>query len=469
MPEQVNNKTVYSLFEVTINIQKAITERFKSSYWIKAEMSKLNYYRQSGHCYPDLVEKKDGQIIAQIRCNLWRDDYLKINSIFQNVLNEPLKDGIKILFLATIGFHPQYGLSLRIIDIDPGFTLGDLEREKQETIKKLKDEGIFQRNKTLRLSLLPQRIAIISVQTSNGYADFLKVAESAENAWGYKLFYFLFPSLLQGDKAIGAISFQLKRIKKVINHFDMVAIIRGGGGDVGLSCYNNYQLAKEIAMFPIPVMTGIGHATNETVVEMVAFENAITPTKLAEYLIQKFHNFLVPVQKAEEKIIDKSKRLINDEKAKFYGEVKLFQSAIKNILIMNRNNIKIKTQSLFQHSIAQLNKVRLIINQDAKLVFNGSKVILLSNKQLVSQIKNKLIDKSILLLRNEDVELKNIETNVNNMSPKNVMKRGYSFTSLKGKAIKSFEQVKEGDTIKTILFDGNILSTVQTSEKPPEL
>ena len=469
MPEQENNKTVYSLFELTRDIQKTIAEKYKSSYWIKAEMSKLNFYRQSGHCYPELVEKKDGKIIAQIRCNLWKDDYLKININFQKVLNEPLRDGIKILFLATIGFHPEYGLSLRIIDIDPNFTLGDLEREKQETIKKLKDEGIFHRNKTQNLPPLPQRIAIISVQTSKGYADFLQVIESANNSSGFKLFYLLFPSFIQSDKAVEAIIQQLKRIKKVINHFDVVAIIRGGGGDVDLSCYNNYRLAKEIAMFPIPVMTGIGHATNETVVEMVAFENAITPTKLADYLIQQFHNFLIPVQKAEEKIIDKSKRLINEEKAKFYGEVKLFRSVINNIIIKNRNDIKMKTQSLFQHSIAQLKQNQLMLNQDAKLIFRGSGVILLSNKQMVTQMKNQLIDKSIVLLRNEGVEVKNIETNINNMSPENVMKRGYSITLLKGKAIKSLEEVKEGDTIKTILIDGDILSTVQKTVKPQEL
>ena len=126
----------------------------------------------------------------------------------------------------------------------------------------------------------------------------------------YKFFHLLFPSLLQGDNVVQSISAQLKRIRKVKHHFDVVAIIRGGGGDVGLSCYNDYRLAKEIALFPLPVITGIGHATNETVVEMISFSNAITPTKLAEYLLQTFHNFSVPVQEAERKLVDKSRRLL---------------------------------------------------------------------------------------------------------------------------------------------------------------
>lgn len=227
MPETVNDKQVFSLLEVTKSIQKTLTERYKSSFWVKAEMNKLNYYKQSGHCYPELVEKKDGKVIAQIRSCLWKDDYNRSNNNFLQILKEPLKDGIKILFQAKILFDPAYGLSLLIMNIDPSYTLGDLEREKQETINQLREENIFGRNKILKLPLLPQRIAIISVETSKGYADFLRVIET--NPWNYKFFHFLFPSLLQGDKAADSIINQLTRIKKVINHFDVVAVIRGGG------------------------------------------------------------------------------------------------------------------------------------------------------------------------------------------------------------------------------------------------
>jgi exodeoxyribonuclease VII large subunit len=195
MPENVNDKQVFSLLEVTKSIEKTLEERYKSSFWVKAEMNKLNFYKQSGHCYPELVEKKDGKIITQIKSYLWKDDYFRVNNNFQRLLKEPLKDGIKILFLAKITFDTTHGLSLWILDIDPSFTLGDLEREKIEAINKLKVEGIFNKNKMLSLPLLPQRIAIISVETSKGYVDFLKVIES--NSWNYKFFHFLFPSLLQ--------------------------------------------------------------------------------------------------------------------------------------------------------------------------------------------------------------------------------------------------------------------------------
>ncbi|MFE3872483.1 exodeoxyribonuclease VII large subunit [Flavobacterium sp. ZS1P70] len=237
---------------------------------------------------------------------------------------------------------------LQIIDIDPQYTLGDLENEKRETIKKLKLEGIYDQNKELALAFLPQRITIISVATSKGFGDFIDVID--KNSWNYKFLYLLFPSILQGDKAVTGIMAQLKRIKKVIHYFDAVAIIRGGGGDVGLSCYNNYELAKAIALFPIPVITGTGHVTNETVCEMIAHTNAITPTKLAEFLIQKFHNFSVPIQKAKEKIADKSRRLLREEKTKLESELKLFRSITVSILNTNENRIKNASYAIQQQS-----------------------------------------------------------------------------------------------------------------------
>jgi len=441
MSEKVNDKKVYSLLQVTKSIQKTISDRYASSFWVKAEMNKLNYYKQSGHCFPELVEKQDGKIIAQINATLWKEDFLQINNNFLNTLKEPLKDGIKILFLARVSFDPTYGLALRIIDIDPDFTMGDLQREKQETIHKLLAEGIFNRNKNLSLPLLPKRIAIISVETSKGYVDFLKVIEG--NEWKYKFFHFLFPSLLQGEKAVDSIIRQFERIRTVINHFDVVVILRGGGADIGLSCYNHYSLAKEIALFPIPVLTGIGHATNETVSEMISFSNAITPTKLAEFLLQKMHNFSVPVQRALEKIIDKSRRLLLEEKTKFQSEVKLFSSVTENILIRNHHTLRAESQSLLQQALFR---------------FRNEKLLLIS-------FRDDCLEQSGLFLKKQTVDLVNIEKNVQNMDPINVLKRGYSMTLLKGKAIRDLENVQAGDELNTVLYKGNIKSIVLSTDE----
>jgi exodeoxyribonuclease VII large subunit len=441
MSEKINDKTVFSLLEVSKSIQNTLNDRYKSAFWVKAEMNKLNFYKYSGHCYPELVEKKNGQVIALLKAYMWKDDYRRINDKFVDTLHEPLKEGIKILFLAKITFDPAHGLSLWIMDIDPSYTLGDLERERQETINQLRNEKIFDKNKTARLPLLPQRIAVISVETSKGYADFREVIE--KNSWGYKFFLHLFPSLLQGDNAVQSIIEQLEKIEKVKHHFDVVAIIRGGGGDVGLSCFNNYRLSKTIALFPLPVITGIGHATNETVTEMIAFANAITPTKLAEYLLQKFHNFAVPVQHAEKKIFEKTVRLLNEAKMKLGAEVKLFRSVTDNVLISNNNEIKTSKLHIVK-SLAAFCNVKKI---------------------MVAQLREKLQIQSLLMTKSALLEVNGIEKNVDNMSPANVLKRGYSITLLDGKSVINISQVKDGDVLNTLLHEGTIVSVVNSIHK----
>lgn len=439
MPENITDRTVFSLLEVQRSIQKTLTDRYGSSFWVKAEMNKLNYYKQSGHCYPELVEKQEGKVIAQMKSVLWREDFVLINKHFLSYLNEPLKDGIKILFQAKMIYDPVHGLSLRILDIDPSYTLGDLEKEKMESISRLVNEGIFDQNKLLPMPLLPQRIAVISVESSKGYVDFIEVLEG--NPWRYKFFHYLFPSLLQGEKAIDTIRMQLGRIRKVIHHFDVVAIVRGGGGDVGLSVYNNYQLARAIALFPIPVITGIGHATNDTVVEMVAHANAITPTKIAEYLIQRFHNFSVPVMQATEKITDRAKRLILEESNKLRSEVKLFRSVTATVTLEHRN---------------QLLSSMTFMKQQA--------IFLLRNYQ--EELKRvQLPEKATSFLKEQNTALSQLERNIGNMSPDKVLQRGFSITLKDGKAVKDIAEVKEGDTLETVLANGTISSTALSGNK----
>lgn len=463
MPESINDKKVFSLLEVTRSIQKTLNERYKSSFWIKAEMNKLNHYSHSGHSYPELVEKKDGKVIAELKAILWKDDFIKINGTFLQVLKEPLKDGITILFSARITFDPAYGLSLRILDIDPWYSLGELEREKLETIDKLKKEQVYHLNKRLSLPLLPKRIAIISVETSKGYSDFMKIING--NLWEYSFFHMLFPSVLQGEKAALSIMYQLNRIEKLIHHFDAVAIIRGGGGDVGLTCYNNYELSKKIAMYPIPVLTGIGHSTNETVAELVAFKNAITPTELADFLVQQFHNFSVPVQEAENLLIDKSRRILTEQKLKLSNSAKYFRSVTASMLIKNRHNIHSAFKSIGQSAISRLKQNGQTIRQSAKDIERSCRQEFLSARKDLTNQQSSLVSKTQSLLKNKKLSIDNIEKQVDIMSPARVLKRGYSITLVNGKALKNATGIKPGDAIHTILEDGTIDSKVTTTNK----
>lgn len=415
MSETIDDRKVFSLLEVNNSIKRTITERYSTSFWVMAEMNKLNYYSHSGHCYPELVEKKEGKTLALMNGLLWRNDYERINTKFLHVLKEPLKNGIKILFLASVNYDPVYGVSLWIKDIDPSFSLGELEKEKQESMVRLHAEGIFDLNKNLPLAQLPQRIAIISVETSKGYADFIKVIE--QNPFGYKFFHMLFPALLQGERSVPSIIRQLEIIKKVLHHFDLVAIIRGGGGDVGLSSYNNYDLAAAIAQFPIPVITGIGHSTNETVSEIVSYKNAITPTELADWLIQLFHNFAVPVKEAERIVLSESQQMLFRENQNLEQLLRLFRSVSTNITKPQKQRLDNIVASIGHFS-------KNILQQSKTAILHMEKQVALAN-------------------------------------PENLLKRGFSLTLNNGKIVKSILDVRNGDMITTKVADGQLESIIE--------
>lgn len=418
MPELMDNKTVFTLLEVSRSIQKTIAERYKSLYWIKAEMNKLNHYSHSGHCYPELLEKKEGKVVAEMRSILWKMDYQRINRQFMEVLGEPLREGITMLFQAGISYDPLYGFSLKIVDIDPTFVLGELEKEKRESIKKLTEEGIFDANKRLPFPLIPKRLAIISVETSKGLSDFFKIING--NPWGYKIECTLFPALLQGDKSISSIIKQLEVIANKLEDFDAVAIIRGGGGDVGLSSYNNYFLSKAIAIFPIPVLTGIGHSTNETVSEMVAYKNAITPSELADFLLQKFHNFAIPVDNALERMLRAVRRSFEEE------------------------NLKLK------HIVSSISW--------------NSKTLLLKDKAELNGLKAHLIRFSRQNIKENQAQLQHLERMLGIVNPIHILKRGFSIVRIDGKSVHKLDQVEIGSELEIQLEDGKIISKVINKE-----
>jgi exodeoxyribonuclease VII large subunit len=406
-----------TLSQLTAGIAKVFEESFPNSFWIKAELSKLNYYPGSGHCYPSLVEKEKGIIKAEIRGNIWANDFQRINQKFLQVTKEPLKEGIQILFRAMVKYHPVYGLSLQISDIDPSYTLGEMAREKMETIIRLKNEGLFERNHLLPIPLLPKRIAIISVDTSKGFSDFINILEN--NPWGYAFSCILFPALLQGDKAVDSITGQLRRIDRFAEYFDVVVIIRGGGGDVGLNCYDNYLLAKEVAMCRLPVFTGIGHSTNETVVEMIAGQNKITPTDVAYFLIQLFHNFAARLEAGKLKIITLSQDILDKEKRRWGEMTRRFKPG----LLIKEKDLELKNLSEW---------FAMRVNQ---------------------------------LLTHHKVITNNLEQQVHLLDPQNILRRGYSITYHDGKPITDAAEVKNGDVIKTRLYSGNICSEIKSKKE----
>lgn len=475
-------KQIFTLKQVTASIQKVISERYNRLYWVQAEMHKLNN-TSKGHCYPELVQKEEGKIVAEMRGTIWKTQFDKISRSFTEVVKEPLRDGLSLLFLVKITFHPLYGMGLEIMDIDPTFALGELQKEREETLKKLSQEGILNANQQLRFPLLPKRIAIISVESSKGLSDFYSIMNN--NTWNYEFFFMLFTAQLNGDLAVESIQSQLRRIEKVKHHFDAVAIIRGGGGEIGLSCYNNYALAKAIATFPLPVLTGIGHSTNITVSEMVAFRNMITPTELGEFLIQSFHNFAVPVAEAQRTLVHESRQFLKVQRSELNNELRIFKNVSVQRVSQTRQLLANYTKNLLSETRFRFGKETALLDGSAEnLRRNVKSKRFLENQQLqllkmnlqktAGQIfireKERMEDTRFFVLQHvpkffkrEEQNLSALEKNIRLMDPQNLLKRGYSLTLLNGKAVNSQNSVKPGDMIETITFEEKIVSEVRST------
>ncbi len=435
--ETFNDHPIYSLSEITGSLRSVINKTYTRAYYIKAEIIRLNRYPHSGHCFPELVEKEGDKIVTQMRAVIWKTQVEAINEKFMKITGEGLKDNISILCLATIEFSPQYGLALYIQDIEPSYTLGELMKNKMAVIARLKKEGVFESNKQLELPLLPKRIAVISVETSKGYSDFMVTLQ--DNSWGYCFECELFPSILQGDKAISTITAQLETIEKRKKEFDCVVIIRGGGGDVGLSCYDDYSLSHKVATFPLPIISGIGHSTNESVTDMVSYANKITPTEVAYFLIQQFHNFAIQVEDAKDKIIRYVEALFTREQHQLEQIGNNYRLVATRRLTQERNKIE---------QLEQTCKLRAthLLSQEKSVMENLYKMIQLSSKQLLI-IKNK--------------ELENLEEKIKLLHPQHVLKRGYSITLLNGKALTKATFARPGDQLTTVLYEGEVISEIK--------
>ncbi len=346
------NIQIFSLKQVALSIEKTIASRYHQNYWVKAEIHKLNKY-PSGHAFPELVEKEEGKIVAQMNGSIWKQNLQRIEKIFVDQVQEPLKDGIQVLMLVKVSFNPTFGLSLQIQDIDPAFTLGQLQKEKDITLKKLKAEGLLQTNQLLPYPLIAKRIAIISAATSKGLSDFYQVLD--QNSFGYTFHTQLYEAYVQGDIAVDSILAALEQIEKHKSQFDVVVIVRGGGAEVGLTCYNNYELCKAIATFPLPIITGIGHSTNLTVAELIAYSSAITPTQLAEMLIAQFRDFELRIERLSQAVVKNAQLQIQRNREKI-------SQVVQNLAWVKNQFFKIKLTELshLEQKIELLNPIHIL-------------------------------------------------------------------------------------------------------------
>ena len=451
------SQTIFSLKQVAQSIKKTLDARYNSTYWVKAEIYKLNLF-PSGHAFPELVQREDGKIAAQLTGVIWKTNYVRIKSAFEKTVQEPLSEGKEVLMQIKITFSEVHGLSLNILEIDPSFSLGALHRIRIETLKKLNEEGVLANNQKLEL-LLPKRIALISAASSKGLSDFAAVMEAYQNRFGIRTF--LFNCALQGDQAITSILTALGKIETLQTYFDAVVIVRGGGAEVGMSCYDDYRLCKKIACFPLPVLTGIGHSTNLTVAEMVAFSHAITPSVLANDLMQMFIQEEKHILGCTQFLRNSSKILLEEYKYQFQGITKRLPSTTywrieqqKSLLGLSQNKLSNSSKNQFSYANNKLERLHSKI-QD---VFYQSK---LRNHHQLNTMGHKLNFLGKNISHREFERLGQIEKSVSILNPKSILKRGYSITRHKGSVVTSIDHLKNGDLIETELFETLVNSIVK--------
>ena len=454
----MSEKQVFTLQQVVRSIKKTLEDRYTQNYWVKAEMHKLNRY-PSGHAFPELVQKDDNKIVAQITGTIWKQQLERINTKFIEVVKEPLREGTTLLLLVKINYSETFGLGLQILDIDPSFSLGELQKQREETLRKLAKEGLLNLNQKLHFPLLPKRVAIISADSSKGLSDFLQVLQ--ENEKSYFIFTHLFNAYLQGDVAVQSIISALKKIKRVKDHFDIVIIVRGGGAEVGMTCYNNYDLCKAIAEFPLPVLTGIGHSTNLNVAEMVSFRNEITPTKLAEFLLQTFREFEQETKRLNREMIAHSLQLIDKTKQDFNGQVRIFKHASLRFTDSLKNELNqqiIELKNTTRYFLKNENDAVLSLKNDYRIV---TKEIITAERNTLSLISKPIKGSLLHFFERKESDLEQLEKTVNILNPSNVLQRGYSLTLLNGKILSAKNKPKKGDLIESKTNSLTLFSRVE--------
>ncbi len=476
-------KEQLKLSELNGRVKKTIGEAFTAPIWVIGEISELKMNR-SGHCYLVLIEKEENgdAIIAQAKATIWSYTFRMLRPFFESTTGQQLTEGLKVLVSVSVEFHELYGFSLNIRDIDPTYTLGDMARRRREIIVRLQNEGVFEMNKELSLPLVPQKIAVISSPTAAGYQDFADQLTS--NPARYCFHLKLFPAIMQGNQAESSIIGALEQIFLYEHFFDAVVIIRGGGSQADLSCFDNYNLAYYITQFPLPVITGIGHEKDDSIVDLVAHTRLKTPTAVAEFLISGVAQFDGHLDELRHRFVDKIEELLAESK----NGVEQFT---RRIIPLTRTKIAVANNRLSQTIWKLDNNVKIFIqNQDYHLekkedalrqefrnftrqqhrelekttrsLFSTLRLITnLSHDQLTRKIqKSENMARKMISENRHYLELSSQKAMLTD--PDKILARGYSITTYNGHALKNTDKLEQSAIIETRLYRGNIISEVKT-------
>lgn len=430
-----------SLRELNLRVKKLLSNSAVQNCWIRADLSDVGV--RGGHCYCELIEKDEnsGNTVAKMRGIIWANTYFVLRTKFMQATGQDLRSGMKVMLMVSVNYHEQYGISLIINDIDPSYTIGDMERQRREILARLKADGIIDMNKQLPFPVVPQRVAIVSAAGAAGYGDFMNQLHN--NQYNLKFYTCLFPAVMQGQSAVPSVTAALDRINENIDLFDCVVIIRGGGSTSDLNSFDDYNLAANVAQFPLPVIVGIGHERDVTVLDYVAGKRVKTPTAAAEFLIACGVDALAHIDDLREQIV---------------------KTASDYLTISNQQLIYISEKiPMLVNSVVEREKLRLgHIMQIVPMTVQ--KNITVSSERL-NYMASMISNAATQLMAREKQRLTAVADKVEILSPKNTLKRGYSITTVNGKAVTDATALADGDVIVTELYAGKVQSTVNIVEK----
>ena len=406
----------FTLYSLNNMVRQAVSEGLPSRYWVTGELSEVRE-ASNGHCYIELVQRDEvtQELVAKARGTIWSRIYSLLRPYFLEQTGEPFAAGLKVLLQVSVAFHELYGYTLDVCDIEPAYTVGDMARQRMLVIKRLTDEGVIDLNKELPFPLLPQRVAVISSATAAGYGDFCD--QLAANRYGFVFYPHLFQSPMQGSGVEQGIISALDRIAANIDMWDVVVIIRGGGATSELSCFDTYDLANNCAQFPLPIITGIGHQRDESVLDMVAHTRAKTPTAAAELLIHA--------------MLEQETCMTN-----------MMQGVVQGV------------QQRMDAEQQRLNGLLGRLPMTTALYLQGEKMRLQASLQA-------MFSSAQMLIKEQQHRLDVCNAALEAASPERILSLGYSITRVNGRVVRSIDDVVPGDEVTTEVAGGEFTSTVK--------
>ena len=424
-----------TLYELNSLVREVLECEMPDEYWVEAELSECREAR--GHCYMELIQKDERSAtpIAKASARCWASKWTLIRPYFERTTGQQLHAGMKVLLKVYSQFHEAYGFSWIVTDIDPTYTLGDMARKRQEIIRQLKTEGVFDLQKELRMPLFCQRIAVISSETAAGYGDFCN--QLADNPYGFKFHTQLFPAIMQGE---GVEQSVINALECIYNEqFDCVVIIRGGGATSDMSGFDTLALAENVANFPLPIITGIGHDRDESILDMVSHTRVKTPTAAAAFLIDHLKTVMDILNDSQEQILRLAQQKLTYYKTQF--------ATIAEVLPRLFSNVKI----LQEARLEALNN-RLILSSGSRLSTLNAQLSTLAEHLPI------LLDRRLMA---EKHRLQLVEEKARSLDPTLLLSRGYSMTMKDGKIVRDPKTLRHGDEIETHLEKGTIKSIVK--------